>query len=476
MARDAGSFRSRMARTLATMALFLFVDPLGAGPALAQTALPSATTPPPSGAASGPLAVLAATAPAAAAKPQEVYKPLDLFARILQFVESNYVEPVQLKKLVDGAITGMLRALDPHSSYLSPEVYREMRIETSGEFGGLGIQVALKDNVLTVVSPMEGSPAAKAGVKAGDKIVGLDGRTTQSMGLVDAVRGMRGPKGSKVKLTLLRGADPKPFEVEVVRDRIRIVSASGELLEKGYGYLRLKNFQEHGDKSLAEHLRRIEKENGAPLSGLILDLRNNPGGLLEQAVRVSDLFLSSGLIVSTRGRGLRQEEKAFATAKSKDFPRYPMVVLVNGGTASASEIVAGALQDHKRAIVLGTQTFGKGSVQTVMELDDSEGTKVGLKLTIARYYTPNGRSIQEKGIAPDIVTEEGTVVAHKGPRKRREKDLERHFKNEGGSAAPSANAGPPSKTAGLLLDLQVKTALDHMKAFSILGNVAAAKP
>lgn len=415
-----------------------------------------------------------AAAPSVKASP---FRSLDLFARILQFVEANYVEPTKMGKLVEGAIRGMLLTLDPHSAYLPPDHYREMRIETSGEFGGIGVEIGVRDGTLTVMSPIEGTPAHKAGLRPGDRIVAIDGHPTQRLNVTEVMRRLRGPQGSKVKLRLQRGADPKAFEVELVRDRIKIRSASGHLLEPGYVYLRLKSFQEGSDRHLAEHMKRLQAESGGRIDGLILDLRRNPGGLLDQAVRVADLFLAKGLIVMTRGRflGKGNEEKAFAREKAPGFPRYPMVVLVDGGTASASEIVAGALQDHKRAVVLGTQSFGKGSVQTVMELDDPEGQQVGLKLTIAKYFTPSGRSIQEKGIAPDIVVEEGKVTAFRGKRSKREIDLDRHFRGEG--APKPARARSSSKAvARLLADLQVKTALDHLKAYKILRDVNAASP
>ena len=439
-----------------------------------EGAQPVPVSPPTSGPATAPpSAPPPIPAPPSGPEPQSPFKAVDLFARILQFVESNYVEHVEMRRLIEGAIKGMLRTLDPHSAYLSPEQYRDMRIETSGELDGVGLEVAARGGRLTVVTPYEGTPAERAGVRAGDVILAIDGRSAQNMNLEDAVRGMRGARGTKVKLTLQRGASPKPIVLELVRDAIRIKSASGHLVESGYGYLRLKNFQENSDRALSAALKRVEKENGGPLSGLILDLRYNPGGLLDQAVRVSDLFLASGLIVSTRGRGLRQEEKAYARDKGTSFSRYPMVVLVNGGTASASEIVAGALQDHKRAIVLGTQSFGKGSVQTVMEMQDGDKRRVGLKLTIAKYFTPTGRSIQERGITPDIVVEEGTTERQVN-RMQREKDLARHFRGEGASKATLTPKPPAIRR--LLRDLQVKTALDHLKAYKILRAVNAGEP
>jgi carboxyl-terminal processing protease len=404
----------------------------------------------------------------AAPEPQDAYRTLDLFARLLHLVESNYLEAVDAKKLVYGAIRGMLQTLDPHTAFLPPEMYREMKIDTTGEYGGLGLEVAVRQGALVVVSPIEGTPAHKAGLKTGDRIVAIDGKATRQMTLTDAVRAMQGPKGSKVTVTIERPGEPKPIDFVLVRDHIRIRSAEGSLLEPGYAYVRVKNFQDRTSRYLAETLRRLEKASQGPFKGVILDLRNNPGGLLEQAVQVSDFFLDGGVIVVTKGRGRSQVERRYATTKGVGFTKYPMVVLVNGGSASASEIVAGALQDHRRAVVLGTPTFGKGSVQTLMELEDAEGQKVGLKLTVAKYYTPSGRSIQEQGIHPDIVVQEGKVEAAKPSAGRREKDLERHFKGE---PEPSPEpAVKPNASSALLGDLQVKTALDQLKAFDILGS------
>lgn len=416
-----------------------------------------------------------AAAPASAVtKPASAYRALDLFARLLHFVESNYVEKVPPKKLIYGAIRGLMGALDPHTSFLSPEMYREMKIDTSGEFGGLGIEVSVKRGQLVIVSPIEGTPAERAGIRPGDRIVAIDGKPTRAMTLHEAVRKMRGPKGTKVKLTIARAGEKKPLEFVLVRDRIRVKSASGAMLEPGYAYIRLKTFQERTARYLSEVLGRLERENKGPLRGLLLDLRNNPGGLLDQAVRVADLFLPGGLIiVTTKGRGRYQVERRFARSKPKSIAPYPMVVLVNGGSASASEIVAGALQDHRRAVVLGTQTFGKGSVQSVIELEDGEGNKVGLKLTVAKYYTPKGRSIQEHGIAPDIVVHEGTVPASAPRARRRERDLQRHFRAE--STAPATKPKIPPGLQKLLSDQQVRTALDHLKAFHILRATAGSR-
>ena len=354
------------------------------------------------------------------------YKHLELFARVLHYVENNYVEPVDDQQLVYGAIKGMLDTLDPHTLFMPPDVFKEMKIDTSGEFGGLGVELSSKDGVMTVVSPIDESPALRAGLKTGDQILRIDDESTKGMDLATAIQRLRGPAGRKVVLNIMRKGFSAPRDITLIRDHIRVVSVEGSLFG-GVGYVKLKNFQERTDASLRKELERLRTLNqGKELRGLVLDLRNNPGGLLDQAVAVSDRFLPGNLtIVTTRGRYGKNatEEKS----KQRDTEKnYPMVVLVNEGSASASEIVAGALQDQGRAAILGTQTFGKGSVQTVIELEDGSG----LKLTVARYYTPKGRSIQEKGITPDYVVEE-LVSANGAVKERtREKDLLRHFRGE----------------------------------------------
>jgi carboxyl-terminal processing protease len=374
----------------------------------------------------------------AGAAPKESYEGLETFTNILSIIQKNYVDDVQTKQLIEGAINGMLASLDPHSAYLTPDLYKELQVDTRGSFGGLGIEITNRNGLLTVVSPIEDTPAYRAGVKSGDQIMKINGEFTKDMTLVDAVKKMRGPKDTKVTLTLKRETLPELFDVTMNREIIKIQSVKSKKLEPGYGYVRVTQFQERTDDDLERALKNLDKEAGG-LQGVVLDLRNDPGGLLTQAVRVADLFLDSGLIVYTDGRLENQKQKYFAH-KPGTWSDFPMVVLVNGGSASASEIVAGALQDHKRALILGTQTFGKGSVQTILPLDDTSA----LRLTTARYYTPSGRSIQALGIVPDIVMEQTTVLAKgdKGGTLLRESNLPRHLSHpKGGDKGDKGDRG-----------------------------------
>ncbi len=361
---------------------------------------------------------------------RESYENIEVFTNILAIVQKNYVDAVTTKQLIEGAINGMLTSLDPHSAYLTPDLYRELQVDTQGSFGGLGIEITVKNGILTVVSPIEDTPAFRAGIKPGDQILKIEGEFTKDMSLVEAVKKMRGPKGTKVTLTLRREGAPDLFDVQVAREIIQIQSVKSRPLEKGYGYVRLTQFQERTDEDLEKAIDKVGKQSGGKLEGLVLDLRNNPGGLLTQAVRVSDLFLDAGMIVYTDGR-LESQKQRYYAHKRKNHVECPMVVLVNGGSASAAEIVAGALQDHRRALILGTQTFGKGSVQTILPLGDNSA----LRLTTARYYTPRGRSIQATGITPDIIM--GNEVAAAKPTGAqseggdflREENLRGHFNN-----------------------------------------------
>jgi carboxyl-terminal processing protease len=389
----------------------------------------------------------------------DTYQELDTFASVLAIVQKNYVEPVTTKKLIDGAISGMLASLDPHSAYLTPDLYRDLEVETRGSFGGLGIEITIKNGALTVVAPIEDTPAYHAGIKAGDQIIKIDDDFTKDMSLTDAVKRMRGPKGSKIKLTLHRNGVPELFTVSLARDVIRIQSVKSKMLPDGYGYIRVTTFQENTGEGVEKAIDEFEAKDHGKVKGLVFDLRDNPGGLLNQAVKVSDDFLDGGLIVYTQGREENQQQKYFSH-KKKDWVDYPMVVIVNGGSASASEIVAGALQDSKRAVILGTQTFGKGSVQTILPLDDHSA----LRLTTARYYTPAGRSIQAVGITPDVdvappketlasITQEGGEF-DENP-EIHERDLPHHFQNgqkKGDkNAAPDESAAPatgPDKSKG----------------------------
>ena len=403
-------------------------------------------------------AVFAQQSPGNTPREAETYRQLELFARVLSYVENNYVEPVDQRKLMYGAIKGMMETLDPHTQFLSPEDFRAMKVDTTGEFGGLGIEISKREEAITVVAPLDDTPAARAGIRAGDQIVAVDGEATRGMELAQVIRMLRGPPGKRVVLSIMREGFNSPQEIVVLRDHIRIQSVEAKLYD-GIGHVRVKNFQERTDLSLRKELERLRAQNGGrELRGLVLDLRNNPGGLLDQAVAISDRFLPADLpIVSTRGRNGRNATEEKSRGKEAELA-YPIVVLVNAGSASASEIVAGALQDHRRATVMGVQTFGKGSVQTVIELEDGSG----LKLTIARYYTPKGRSIQERGITPDFLVEEDAALQAKAI--TREKDLDRHFKGEGPEKDPSAPARtlPPLAAwpvAEEVKDHQLKTAL-----------------
>lgn len=330
----------------------------------------------------------------------DVYKGLSNFTRVLDLIQRNYVESVDGDELTTKAIEGMLRSLDPYSAYLSPERYRELEIGTSGEFGGVGMQVTSENGYLKVISPIEGGPAEKAGIKPRDLIVEIDGKTTKGMIVQEAVNLLRGPKGSTVNITVERQGSSKPFKVNLVRDKIVVKSVKYELLENKIGYIKLSQFQENSSQELRNALSQLESENGIKLKGVVLDLRNNPGGLLGEAIEVVDEFIDQGLIVSVKGRTEGQEREYYAT-KNGDFQEYPIVVIVNDGSASASEVVAEALQDNKRATILGTNTFGKGSVQTIIRLEDGSG----LKLTTAKFYAPSGRSISEVGVTPDVIVE-----------------------------------------------------------------------
>ncbi|MBI3558684.1 MAG: S41 family peptidase [Deltaproteobacteria bacterium] len=354
------------------------------------------------------------------------YENLGLFQKVLYFIEQNYVEEVKNKDLIYGAIKGMMDTLDPHSNFLPPEIFKDMKTDTSGKFGGVGIEIGLKDSILTVVTPIDDTPAYKAGLKAGDKILKINGESTKGMSLSEAVAKMRGKRGSDVVMSIWRDGLDKPKEYRVTRAEIKIQTTKSESLEPGYLYMRLTNFNEQSTDSMKHAMAEFEKKE--PIRGLVFDLRNNPGGLLDQAVSVSSLFMDDGVIVSTK---TRNKETDIQTAKKgmarKDFP---VAVLVNGASASASEIVAGALQDHKRAVIMGQPTFGKGSVQTVIELQP----EVGLKLTIARYYTPSGRSIQLKGIQPDILLDDFDQKTLDDALRKgsfiRERDLKHHMTNE----------------------------------------------
>jgi len=384
-----------------------------------------------------------------AALDRSIYKNLKNFTEVLDIVEKNYVEPVDAKNLLQGAINGMIKNLDPHSSFMTPEMYKELELETRGSFGGIGIEITIHKDVLTVVSPIEDTPAFQAGVKSGDKIMMIDGKSTKDITIMDAVKRLRGEKGTKVTISVLRGNETKLREFVITRAIIKVVSVKHKLLDDGIGYVRVSSFQDKTADDLKKALREMTAKK-EPLKGIVLDLRNNPGGLLNQSIEVSDIFLKSGGIVSTKGRAKGMESKVSARDKSDEFTA-PMIVMVNEGTASAAEIVSGALQDNGRALILGTQTFGKGSVQTVIPLEDGSA----LKLTTARYYTPKGRSIQAEGIAPDVTVKyirPGSNGEDEDHEPIREKDLKGHIK----SAQEQAKPGEEPDREGELLQKRLK--------------------
>lgn len=410
--------------------------------------------------------------------PSSIYDELKVFTDVLSHIQKDYVEETKSKDLIYGAIKGMLETLDPHSGFMPPETFKEMQAETRGRFEGLGIEITMKDNVLTVVAPIEDTPAFRAGVLAGDQIIKIDGESTKNLTLMDSVKKMRGPKGSEVTITIMREGLTKPRDFTLTRDVIPVRSVRQELLEKKYGYIRISQFQEKTDTEFDKAMKALEEESQGSLKGLILDLRNNPGGLLDQAVKISDHFIDSGIIVSIDGRKEEQKQKFPAHAQGT-LPRYPLVVLVNGGSASASEIVAGAIQDNHRGIILGTQTFGKGSVQTIFPLKDG----AGLRLTTARYYTPSGRSIQAKGIVPDVTVKFVRPEEEKEPpvpKMPSEKDLERALDTE--KVAPKEAApkevAPKEKEKDKEkkpADNQLDRALELLKTWDVFKAVAQGK-
>ena len=376
----------------------------------------------------------------------ETYRQLNLFGDVFERVRSEYVEPVTDEQLIETAINGMLTALDPHSSYLNRKSFQDMQVQTRGEFGGLGIEVTMENGLIKVVSPIDDTPAFRAGLQPGDLITHLDGEAISGMSLADAVEKMRGPVGSDIKVTIRRGEASEPFDVAITRDTIKIQSVRYRQ-EGDVGYIRVTTFNEQTQTGLERAVERLQKEIGSDkLTGYVLDLRNNPGGLLDQAISVSDTFLDKGEIVSTRGR--KPEDGQRYNAKSGDLAKgKPMVVLINGGSASASEIVAGALQDHHRAIVLGTQSFGKGSVQTIIPLPGHGA----MRLTTARYYTPSGRSIQALGISPDIEVQPAKVEEIAQGIRRREADLRGALRNDTPNsqpARPAPQTAPPAPAPG----------------------------
>jgi len=393
---------------------------------------------------------------------------LRTFTEVYSRIKSDYVEAVDDKKLLDEAIQGMLAGLDPHSSYLDIDSFRDIRVETEGQFGGLGIEVTMENGFVKVVSPIEDTPAAQAGLKPGDLIIRLDEKAVKGMALSDAVRLMRGKPGTDIVLTVVREGASKPLTFTVTRAIIKIQSVKQRLLEPGYGYVRITQFQSGTTAGLNAAIKKLEAENKAPLKGMILDLRNNPGGVLNGAVGVTDTFIDKGLIVYTEGR-VPDSKLKFSATPGDALNGAPMVVLVNGGSASASEIVAGALQDHKRAVIMGTKTFGKGSVQTIVPVSNGSA----LKLTTARYFTPDGRSIQASGIVPDIVTEDAKITRNDtGGTRLREADLARHLENpnapeSGADQSPKAPTAASKKPKAGEEDYQLQEGLNLLKGVAI---------
>jgi len=393
-------------------------------------------------------------------------RDLRIFADVFNQIRTSYVEEVDDRTLLENAIKGMLNGLDPHSAYLEAEGVDDLRENTTGEFGGLGLEVGMDGGFVRVISPMDDTPASKAGIEAGDLIIRLDEKPVKGMSLSEAVDLMRGPKGTKIKLTIVREGTSGPQDFELTRDVIRVRSVRRELLEPGYGYLRIAQFQSETGKDTVTAINKLIAKNEAPLKGLVVDLRNNPGGLLMASVQVSDAFLDDGLIVYTEGR-IDNSESSFEATPGDLLNGAPIVVLINGGSASASEIVSGALQDHRRAVILGTTSFGKGSVQTVLPLGEDRA----IKLTTARYYTPSGRSIQAHGIEPDILVPRAKVETLDPIRNISEADLNRHLENGDELEAEDKPEATTSASARLQTeDNQLYEALNLLKGVNLLRN------
>ncbi|MBT8332263.1 MAG: S41 family peptidase [Deltaproteobacteria bacterium] len=409
-----------------------------------------------------------------AAKNDESYEGLKIFADVIELIEKEYVDTVESKELIEKAIQGMLHSLDPHSTLMPPEAFEDLQIDTKGKFTGIGIHITMRDGFVTVISPIEDTPADKAGIIAQDRIVKVDGKQVKD--LREAVNMMRGPKGTKVLVTIVRQGEKEPLDFELVRDVIPILSVKAIELKPGYGYIRLSQFSGSTTAELEKALNKMESGD-IPVKGLVLDLRNNGGGLLNQAIQVTDLFLEEGKILSIKGRN-KKNTKVYMATPDADIRSYPLVVLINGGSASASEIVAGALQDQKRALILGTTSFGKGSVQTVETLRDGSG----VKLTIARYFTPNGRSIQAKGIEPDIVLKHKRIDISESKEEGllKEKDLANHLEAEPENDEKKSEENQnqemqfrvgPLKRDRLMTDNQVTRALEILNSYDIFKTL-----
>jgi carboxyl-terminal processing protease len=404
-------------------------------------------------------------------KDKNIYKDIKTFNEVLDIVRKNYVDEVDTTELMQGAINGMMRSLDPHSAFMTPDLYKELEVETQGQFGGIGIEIMIIKDVLTVVSPIEDTPAFNAGLKSGDQILKIDGKSTKDITIMEAVQKLRGAKDTKVTITIFREGMTTPKDITLTRAIIQVKSVKYKKMEDHIGYIRIASFQERTADDLRKAIKEVSEKN-VPLKGLVLDLRNDPGGLLNQAIEVSDVFLKSGVIVTTRGRSKSVETRSIAKDDNNEII-CPIVVLVNEGSASASEIVAGALQDNGRALVVGTQTFGKASVQTVIPLEGGSA----LKLTTARYYTPKGRSIQAEGITPDIIvpfvrTPEDMESTGDKEERIREKDLKGHIKptKEDGTKIDENLGKDAKELSDIAKDNQLKTAVDILKSWDIMKN------
>lgn len=426
-------------------------------------------------------------APSLYSRANERYLELQIFTKVLNLVQQYYVEDVDTKKLIYGGVKGMLSELDPHTNFLPPELYKEFQSEASGEFGGLGIEITIQDGILTVISPIEDTPAWEAGIKAGDKIITIDGEPTKGLSLAEAAQKMRGKRGETIKLGIFRDGFEEAKVYSIKRGTVKIRSAKYTDIEEGYAYIRMTHFIENSSEDLKKAIEGHRKKHGK-ISGLILDLRRNPGGLLNQAVQVSDLFLNGGKIVSTVGKNKNDPEILYARREGT-LENFPMIILIDEFSASASEIVAGALQDNKRALVLGQRSFGKGSVQSVVNLGDGSG----LKLTVARYYTPSGRSIQAEGIQPDVeianLSAKAIEEASLKTEIRREKDISGHLEGDTNKEGKDVKRTPSPGILGLFWsrpsgdeksdqtdkdrllgsDFQVLQAYNYLKAFSLMG-------
>lgn len=417
----------------------------------------------------------------AMAKAKDHYLNLQLFAKVMNLVQKYYVEEVDTKKLIYGGIKGMLQELDPHTNFLPPNIYEEFENETSGKFGGLGIEITVQDDILTVISPIEDTPAWKAGVKSGDKIVSIDGKSTKGLSLAESAQLMRGDRGSKIILGIVREGVKGKKDYSIKRGTIKIKSVKYTDLGNGYGYVRLTSFIENSARDINSTLKKMAKDNGK-IKGMILDLRRNPGGLLDQAIQISDFFLDKGVIVSTIGRDKNNKKVVNATEKGS-YTDFPIVVLINEYSASASEIVAGALKDNKRALVMGKRSFGKGSVQSVVKMGDGSG----LKMTVARYYTPSGISIQAEGITPDVKIDEVDSEAFQkaiiNRKVKREADIDGHLLSENKTETKESSGslfnwweksnkkGNKNVKEDLLNDFQVLQAFNYLKAYKVMKGI-----